>query len=104
MELKDYQSAALEAFVRWRDALDSAWAQSDTASAALEGTGVDVPEVRDYPRKAWEQLAQNGEVAESAGAYVSRSDDAGRPHPARLLQGAYRRRQDPAGGSRGWSG
>ena len=81
MELKDYQSAALEAFVRWRDALDSARAQSDTAIAALEGTGVDVPEVRDYPRKAWEQLAQNGEVAESAGAYVSRSDDAGRPIP-----------------------
>ena len=82
MELKDYQSAALEAFVRWRDALAAAQAQADTAIAALEGVGVDVPaEVRNYPRKAWEQLAQNGEVADTAGAYVSRSDDAGRPIP-----------------------
>ena len=82
MELKDYQSAALEAFVRWRDALASARVQSDTVAAALEGTGMDIPAgVRDYPRAAWEQLAKNGEVAESAGAYVSRSDDAGRPIP-----------------------
>ena len=82
MELKDYQSAALEAFVRWRDALASARVQSDTVAAALEGTGMDIPAgVRDYPHAAWEQLAKNGEVAESAGAYVSRSDDAGRPIP-----------------------
>ena len=82
MELKDYQSAALEAFVRWRDALASAQAQADTAIAALKGAGVDVPgEVLNYPRAAWEQLVKNGEVAESAGAYVSRSDDAGRPIP-----------------------
>ena len=81
MELKDYQSAALEAFVRWRDALASARVQSDTVVAALEGTGMDVPGVRDYPRAAWEQLVKNSEVAESAGAYVSRSDDAGRPIP-----------------------
>ena len=82
MELKDYQSAALEAFVRWRDALASARVQSDTVAAVLEGTGMDIPAgVRDYPRAAWEQLAKNGEVAESAGAYVSRSDDAGRPIP-----------------------
>ena len=82
MELKDYQSAALEAFVRWRDALASAQAQADRVIAALEGVEEDVPaEVRNYPRKAWEQLAQNGGVAESAGAYVSRSDDAGRPIP-----------------------
>ena len=82
MELKDYQSAALEAFVRWRDALASAQAQADTAIAALEGVEADVPaEVRNYPRTAWERLARSGEVAESAGAYVSRSDDAGRPIP-----------------------
>ena len=82
MELKDYQSAALEAFVRWRDALTSAQAQADTTITALENLGVDVPAaVRNYPRATWEQLAKNGEVADSAGAYVSRSDDAGRPIP-----------------------
>ena len=82
MELKDYQSAALEAFVRWRDALASAQTQADTTIAALEGVEADVlVGVRNYPRTAWERLARSSEVAESAGAYVSRSDDAGRPIP-----------------------
>ena len=82
MELKDYQSAALEAFVRWRDALASAQAQADTTITAFENLGVDIPAgVRDYPRAAWEQLVKNGEIENSAGAYVNRSDDAGRPIP-----------------------
>ena len=82
MELKSYQSAALEAFARWRDALAAAQAKSDADIVALESLGVDVPpDVRNYPQTAWRQLAQNGEVAESAGAYVSRTDDADRPIP-----------------------
>ena len=82
MELKDYQVAALEAFVRWRDALAEARAKSETAIAALEGVGADVPDdVRNYPKSAWQHLAQSGGVAETAGAYASRTDDAGRPIP-----------------------
>ena len=82
MELKDYQAAALEAFVRWRDALAEAQAKSETAIAALEGVGADVPDdVRNYPKSAWQQLAQSGGVAETAGEYASRTDDAGRPIP-----------------------
>ena len=82
MELKDYQAAALESFVRWRDALADERAKSETAIAALEGVGADVPDdVRNYPKSAWRRLAQSGGVAESAGEYASRTDDAGRPIP-----------------------
>ena len=82
MELKEYQSVVLEAFTRWRNVLASAQAQSEAAIAALEGIGVDVPEdTRNYPKSAWQKLAQSGGVAESAGPYVDRTDDAGRPIP-----------------------
>ena len=82
MELKEYQVAALEAFVRWRDMLAEAQAESATARSALEGVGFDVPDdVRNYPKTAWQKLAQLGGVAESAGEYVSRTDDAERPIP-----------------------
>ena len=82
MELKEYQIATLEAFTRWRNALTAAQAQSATTIAALEGIGVDVPEdTRNYPKSAWQNLAQSGGVAESAGPYVERTDDAGRPIP-----------------------
>ena len=82
MELKNYQVAALEAFVSWRDALMDAGAKSETTVATLEGMGVDVPEdVPNYPKTAWQQLAKSGGVADSAGAYASRTDDAGRPIP-----------------------
>ena len=44
--------------------------------------GTDVPEdTRNYPKDAWQRLAQSGGVAETAGSYVSRKDDAGRPIP-----------------------
>ena len=82
MELKDYQVAALEAFVRWRDALAEAQDKSETAIAALEGVGADIPDdVRNYPKGAWQQLANSGGVAETAGEYASRTDEAGRPIP-----------------------
>ncbi len=82
MELKEYQMAALEAFTRWRDALAAQKVNSETAIAALEGVGADVPDdIRNYPKTAWQKLAQSGVVAESAGDYASRTDDAGRPIP-----------------------
>ena len=82
MELKNYQVAALEAFASWRDALMDAGAKSETTVATLEGMGVDVPEdVPNYPKTAWQQLVKSGGVADSAGAYASRTDDAGRPIP-----------------------
>ena len=82
MELKEYQEAALDAFGRWREALAAARAQAEVAITALEGAGVPVPdEVRNYPRAAWQQLAQSGGVAEGAGEYVDRTDEARRPIP-----------------------
>ena len=82
MELKEYQRKALEAFVRWLNALETARARSETGIAALQQAGVDIPaELRNYPRTAWQTLAESGEVANPAQAYVERSDGGGRPIP-----------------------
>ena len=68
MELKEYQSRALEAFSHWLEALGKARQDSDTAIEALEQAGVDIPgDVRNYPKTAWQKLRQVGGVAESAG-------------------------------------
>ena len=82
MELKDYQVAALEAFVRWRDALAEARTEADETIAKLKSVDLAVPDdYRNYPKVAWERLAKSGGVPETAGPYVSRTDDAGRPIP-----------------------
>ncbi len=82
MELKEYQSKALESFSRWLNALETAQAQSETGIAALQQAGVDEPaELRNYPRTAWQKLAEAGEVANPSQAYVERTDGAGRPIP-----------------------
>ena len=82
MELKEYQANALDAFARWLDALEEARLRSEAGIAALQDAGVDVPpDLRDYPRTAWQRLAEAGGVADTAGQYVSRTDDAGRPIP-----------------------
>ena len=84
MELKEYQEAALAAFSRWREALASAREQSHAAVAAWQqaGTAVSIPDdFYNYPKMAWEQLAQSGGVAACSGEYVSRTDAARRPIP-----------------------
>ena len=85
MELKDYQASALDAFTRWLDALASAQAQSETVIAALQnvpGPTIPIPDdIRNYPRTAWQQLTQSGGIPASAGVYVERTDEAGRPIP-----------------------
>ena len=84
MELKEYQTATLQAFARWRDELEAARLLSDTAVDALRSAGANIPipdDVRNYPKTAWNNLKRKGGVADNAGEYVSRSDDAGRPIP-----------------------
>ena len=82
MEFKDYQRRTLATLEDWREALDAARADADKAVAALEGAGLDVPDtVRDFARAAWGRLAEAGGVAATAGKYVARTDDAGRPIP-----------------------
>ena len=78
MELKEYQSRALDAFGRWRDALETARVKAATVAAALEAAGVDIPaEVGNYPRQAWQQLAAAGEVPYPQRGYVHRDAAAG---------------------------
>ena len=79
MQLKTYQTNALAAFAKWREALAEAEIKAETAVAALESVGADIPaEIRNHPKTVWEGLRKDGQVA---GEYVERTDDAGRPIP-----------------------
>ena len=82
MELKEYQADALQRFVRWTRELAVAEDKARTGREALRVAEVEVPEeVDNYPRAAWAKLKIEGKVAATAGEYVSRKDDAGRPIP-----------------------
>ena len=82
LELKMYQRSALDAFSRWLEALNEAQSESEVAIEALEQAGVNIPnEHRNYPKTAWQNLRENGGVAESTGEYVDRTDGANRPIP-----------------------
>ena len=82
MELKEYQSRALDAFVRWRDALEEAEREWRPAKAALEATGAAVPDaMRDFAGAAWKKLAESGRVAPESRDHAPRYDEAGRSIP-----------------------
>ena len=82
LELKEYQSQALDAFERWLQALGKARTESEAAVAVWPKAAGEIPgAVLDFPRKAWDALRQAGGVAESAGPYAARTDGAGRPIP-----------------------
>ena len=82
MELKEYQTRALGAFERWRDALAAAEQESAEDIAYYTGRGRPVPDdAGNYPKTAWQQLAKTGEVAATAGRYVDRTAAAGFPIP-----------------------
>ena len=84
MELKDYQKSSLEAFTAWLDALTTARVQSQAAIEALKQAGPAITiseDLYNYPKIAWQHLRAGGRVADTAGEYVSRTDDAGRPIP-----------------------
>ena len=82
MEFKDYQTRTLDAFTRWRAELAAAEARSETAVAVLEHVGADIPpDVRNFPKSAWQKLAEAGEVANPARPYVERTAAAGSPIP-----------------------
>lgn len=82
MELKEYQAEALEAFGRWREALEKAQMLANKKEETLQNAGMSVSEEdRNYPKSAWEELRKVGGVADTAGEYMSRTDAAGRPIP-----------------------
>ena len=82
MELKDYQIRTLDAFTRWRNALATSRVQSEAGVAALQQVGMDIPpDIRNYPKTAWQKLSSAGEVAHSSRPYVDRTAAAGFPIP-----------------------
>ncbi len=82
MELKDYQTRTLDVFERWQKELTAAQARSEVAVAALEQVGAEIPpDIRNYPKSAWQKMAETGEVASGARPYVERTAAAGFPIP-----------------------
>ena len=82
MELKDYQIRTLDAFTKWNNELAAAKLRSETAVAALQGVGAEIPaDVRNYPKSAWQKLSDVGEVAYSSRPYVDRTATAEFPIP-----------------------
>ena len=82
MELKEYQSRALDAFGQWLEAIRKAEQESNRGIEALRSAGVAVPEeISNYPKNAWLVLKGSGSVPESPGDYVDRRDEAERPIP-----------------------
>jgi len=87
MELKDYQSRTLDAFTRWRNELAAAQARSETAISALVQVDADIPpDIRNYPKTAWQRLASAGEVAYGSRPYIDRTAAAGFPIPHTCLK------------------
>ena len=69
MELKMYQSRALDTFNRWLDPLNSAREQSTAAIGSWPEAAGEIPDaVKNYPRLAWEKLKKGGGTANSAAA------------------------------------
>lgn len=82
MELKTYQLRALDAFSRWLEVLNAERDRSDKMIETLTQAGFDITnDIRNYPQTVWDALKKSGEVAESAGEYINRTDGADRPIP-----------------------
>ena len=81
MELKEYQSGALQAFSGWLEALEKARQQSEVVREAVQQTGMPLPpELLNYPRNAWTEWVKTQD-RNSALPHVDRWDAADRPIP-----------------------
>ena len=99
MELKEYQTRTLDAFKRWRNALDHARNESLEDVAYYESRDRTVPEeLRNYPKLAWQKLDDSGEFAPWFQGVRRTHSRRWVSHTSRLLQGSHGRRQDFAGG------
>ena len=82
LELKNYQTRALETFDRWLDALRTAEKESDSRREVLQKARIEMSEAdKNYPKKAWEQLTANGGSTVNRAKYVDRTDGEHRPIP-----------------------
>lgn len=87
MDLKEYQERALERFGRWIEVLNEERRKSDELvqeSADINARDHAVRDAGNYPKHAWEEMADKSEVAERA--HRDRPDRAGRPIPHACLK------------------
>ena len=92
MELKEYQVKALDAFTRWRDALDEARREclKDTEYYRSQNRPIP-PDVSNYPQTTWRKLGDEGWLPANAGEHIDQHRQSGPPGASRLPQGAHRR-------------
>ncbi len=86
MELKDYQTRALETFDRWYETLRRAQERARAKIAEYEAQGLAYPpDLPNYPQAAWCELAAQGELPRDekgrARPYIARHDAVERPIP-----------------------
>ena len=86
LELKTYQRDTLEAFSNWLEVLREERQVSKTTIEQLKQSGSSIrddvlEQIGNYPKTAWKKLAENDDVAVTAGEYVDRKDGAHRPIP-----------------------
>ena len=86
LELKTYQRDTLDAFGNYLEVLEEERQAAETTIAHLKQVGSRIRddvfnEIRNYPKTAWNKLAENDGIAATAGEYVDRKDGADRPIP-----------------------
>ena len=84
LELKIYQTEALEIFERWLEVLAEKEHESKEIVSAVMERGIDPDEqMTNFPRRAWEQIANQPDswLPESSRSYVDRFDGTNRPIP-----------------------
>ncbi len=79
MELKQYQSDALDTFSKWLNALAEQRKRTEEAIAKLGGVLDDMSEVENYPKRTWTAMIKDNLVKDAQ--YIDRQDDSGRPIP-----------------------
>ena len=82
MQLKEYQVKALEAFDDYFAAVTRCERESREQEAKYKAAGLAMPpDMLDFPRRAWDELAAVGKVAKSSRQYIARRDGRGRHIP-----------------------
>ena len=85
MELKEFQTKALDKFGRWLEILEEERQYSKEDVESHEKRGRVTTEVSNYPKSAWRRLVEKGELPYDS-LHADRKDGIGRPIPHACLK------------------